>query len=248
MQVGELLKNQTAMKKALTIICLLVLSMPEVLSQKVTPLAYYTDKDGIFQQGTTIEDGQAPLAVHFQANPSDLGEWTPTYEWHLRQTKTADNTKITIEVFMRNDEDTDFTFMESGVYTMTLRTILKKPDDMVELDPETITITIAESKLEFPNAFSPNDDGINDIYRAKPDYKSIISFKAIILNRWGQKLYEWNDPAGGWDGTFHGSQVKQGVYFVYVEAKGADGKEYKIKKDVNLLRGYVDNGKTTGNE
>ena len=91
-----------------------------------------------------------------------------------------------------------------------------------------------------PNAFSPNGDGINDIYKAKDGYQSIVEFKACIFNRWGQKIYEWNDPAGGWDGKHNGKDVKQGVYFVLVKAKGADGRKYEIKRDVNLLRGFTE--------
>lgn len=62
----------------------------------------------------------------------------------------------------------------------------------------------------------------------------------------GQKLYSWTDPAGGWDGTFNGKAVADGVYFVNVKAKGADGRVYHIRRDVNLLRGYTEN--TTVNE
>ena len=67
-----------------------------------------------------------------------------------------------------------------------------------------------------------------------------MEFKATIYNRWGQKLYEWTDPAGEWNGTFNGKDVKDGVYYVHVQAKGADGVKYNIKKDVNLLRGYTE--------
>ena len=95
-----------------------------------------------------------------------------------------------------------------------------------------------------PNAFSPNGDGINDIYRAKNSYQSIVEFDAYIFNRWGQKIYEWHDPAGGWDGK----DVKQGVYFVLVKAKGADGRKYNIKKDVNLLRGYTESNGVNSTE
>jgi len=109
-----------------------------------------------------------------------------------------------------------------------------------ELDSTTITVTIAESKLEFPNAFSPNGDDRNEYFQAKEGYKSIISFKATIFNRWGQKLYEWDSPAGKWDGKYHGIDVKEGVYFLMVKAKGADGKVYDIRKDINLLRGFTE--------
>lgn len=80
--------------------------------------------------------------------------------------------------------------------------------------------------------------------RRKTDTVSLTEFHAYIFNRWGQKLYEWNDPAGGWDGTYKGKPVKDGVYFCLVKAKGVDGKTYNIKKDVNLLRGYIESGST----
>jgi gliding motility-associated-like protein len=72
-----------------------------------------------------------------------------------------------------------------------------------------------------------------------------VEFRASIYNRWGQKLYSWTDPYDGWDGTFNGKPVKQGVYYVNVVAKGADGYEYHIRRDVNLLRGYTEVTSTT---
>ena len=99
---------------------------------------------------------------------------------------------------------------------------------------------MSESRLEMPNAFSPNGDGLNDVYRAKSGYRSIVEFHAAIFNRWGHKLYEWDDPAGGWDGKYKGKDVAQGVYFVLVKAKGADGRTYNIRRDVNLLRGHTE--------
>jgi gliding motility-associated-like protein len=100
----------------------------------------------------------------------------------------------------------------------------------------------SESKLTFPNAFSPNGDGINDIYKAK-EQQGLAEFHAYIFNRRGQKLYEWTDPAEGWDGTYNGKNVKEGVYFVLAKAKGVDGKTYNIRKDVNLLRGFINSEK-----
>ena len=99
-----------------------------------------------------------------------------------------------------------------------------------------------------PNAFSPNGDDINDTYKVK-EYQSLIEFHAYIFNRWGQKLYEWDNPAAeGWDGKYHGRDVKQGVYFCLVKAKGADGRKFTIRKDVNLLRGYTEKSGATGGD
>ena len=111
------------------------------------------------------------------------------------------------------------------------------------------SVTIQESHLEMPNAFSPGDDDeINKIYKAKSNHMSIVEFKATIFNRWGQKLYSWNDINGGWDGKVNGRYVKNGVYFVNVVAKGADGRVYHIRKDINVLNRYNESSSSSTTE
>lgn len=212
-------------------------------AQKVDATAYWTNEDGDEEEGKSIGEGQAPLDVTFRANPSEMEGLTPSYEWHFRK-MSADGSNDFEELFVRYEEDTQYTFAQSGTFNVVLKTQIAEPD-VVPPDSMVIVVSITESKLEFPNAFSPNGDGHNDIYKAKEGYRSIVSFRAIIVNRWGQKLYEWHDPSGGWDGTYNGKPVKDGVYFVQVIAKGADGKEYHIRKDVNLLRGYTE-GRNSG--
>ena len=232
------------MKKKLLFLLSLAVFIPlSLAAQSVNPLAYYTDDEGTEQESTSIGDGQAPLDVTFRANPEDMDGYTPSYEWHFRRMEASEGFR---ELFVRYEEDTQYTFNESGTYNVVLKTRLEQ--DGAELDSVVIVVSIAESKLEFPNAFSPNGDGYNDVYKAKEGWRSIVKFKAIIVNRWGQKLYEWTDPAGGWDGTHNGHPVKDGVYYVQVIAKGADGKDYHIRKDVNLLRGYIEGGNTSGTE
>ena len=46
------------------------------------------------------------------------------------------------------------------------------------------------------------------------------------------------DINGGWDGTVNGHDAKDGVYYVIIKARGADGRNYNLRRDVNLLRGY----------
>ena len=57
----------------------------------------------------------------------------------------------------------------------------------------------------------------------------------------------WQPKAGGWDGTYQGHPVKDGTYFVLVKARGADGVEYDIRRDVNLLRDHNNLEDTTTN-
>ena len=187
-------------------------------------------------------------APNIPANAEWTEGWTTYYEW-----------RFTLEgelepYLVRYEEDTQVTFTRAGSHRVQLYAIFTQGNDSIcytdeyWADADPLRVTISESKLEMPNAFSPNNDDINDVYKAKEGYQSLVEFHAVIYNRWGQKLYEWDDPAGGWDGTFHGTPVKQGVYFVHVTAKGADGRKYNIRRDVNLLRGFTEREDSTPTE
>lgn len=220
------------MKTKLILLLSLIALLPTMAMADFNPTAYYTVDGEALEATDAITDAQAPLSVTFKANPSDLGETTPTYEWRFTKTNETD------PYIVRYEEETTYEFKESGSTTVQLY-VSYSDENEAELIA-TITVTISASLLEMPNAFSPNGDGVNDIYKAKENHKSIIDFHAYIFNRWGQKLYEWTDIDGGWDGTFHGKQVPVGTYYVLVKAKGADGREYNIKRDVNILRDYTE--------
>ena len=200
----------------------------------VSPTATYLDDEGIETETSSDFAGQAPLAVTFRANPENMSGYTPVYEWHFQ--KEGDNR----ELMVRYEEDTQYTFTESGTTIVTLKVTLN--GDGEQLDSTVIRVTVSESKLSFPNAFSPNGDGHNDTFKAK-EYQSIVEFHAYIFNRWGQKIFEWTDPAGEWDGTYNGKDVKDGTYFLLVKARGADGRHYNIRRDVNILRGYIEDAR-----
>ena len=177
----------------------------------------------------TGNTANAPLYVEFTSNPSDL-DTGATIEWHISNTSAGIN-------ITRYEENTSYTFTVAGKHVITLNVV----QDGDILESKSISITISDSHLEMPNAFSPNGDGINDYFQAKTNSKSIVEFHAYIFNRHGQKLYDWTDwqdEKSGWDGTHNGHPVKDGVYFVYVKALGADGTEYNIRRDVNLLRNF----------
>ena len=201
-------------------------------AQSISPSAVYTNDEGAQTESHDNIAGQAPLSVNFYANPSDMDGLDPIYEWHFRLTGEEK------DLMVRYEENTDYTFTNAGVTRVTL--IVKINGNTEVLDSATFVVTVSESKLIFPNACSPNGDEKNPTFRPK-EYQSLVEFHAYIFNRWGHKLYEWTDPsADGWDGTFNGKPVKDGVYFLLCKAKGADGRVYNIRKDVNLLRGYIE--------
>ena len=205
----------------------------------IHPSVTYTTSDGEISSDESFS-GSAPIRASFMANPSDDIGWSSYYEWRVYHAND------TVPYIIRYDENLDLEFNESGMHRIIVYAKFSKDGDVIEDNNEEtpFTITIAESSLQMPNAFSPNGDGINDIYKAKDGYQSLTEFHAYIFNRWGQKLFEWTNPADGWDGTYKGKPVKDGVYFCLVKAKGADGKTYNIKRDVNLLRGYIENSTT----
>ncbi|MDW8230970.1 MAG: gliding motility-associated C-terminal domain-containing protein, partial [Saprospiraceae bacterium] len=67
---------------------------------------------------------------------------------------------------------------------------------------------------ELPNAFSPNGDGSNDLFRPFPGWRFIERVEMQIFNRWGNLVFETNDPAIRWDGRNKaGADVPEGTYF-----------------------------------
>ncbi len=216
-------------------IALAALLLPVNAMADITISAAYTDSEGHAVNATGDFSAEAPLHVHFSAAVSALSG-SYSLEWRFSHTGADGTSSLT-----RYSDETDFDFTESGLTVVLV--MARRGDDIV--DSTSIRVTISESHLEMPNAFSPNGDGVNDIYRAKPGYKSIVSFHAYIYNRWGQMLYDWTNIEGGWDGTSHGHQVKDGVYFVLVKARGADGIDYEIKRDITLMRRHNDSSTGT---
>ena len=65
-----------------------------------------------------------------------------------------------------------------------------------------------------PNAFTPNNDGLNDAWRVITETDCWNKWELVIYNRWGQVVYEMDDPSQVWDGSFRGGEyyVSDGVY------------------------------------
>lgn len=211
----------------------------------INPTATYTKANGE-QEVSASYSGNAPLQGHFEACPENDSGWDSYYEWRFSMENEPE------PYLIRYEQDTDYTFNDAGTHSIVCYAVFTQGNDTIAYTDEywgsegiPLLVTISESLLEMPNAFSPNDDGRNDTYKPLK-YQSLVEFHAVIYSRWGQKLYEWDDPAAdGWDGTYKGKDVNQGVYFVQVTARGADGRKYNIRRDVNLLRGYTERENST---
>jgi gliding motility-associated-like protein len=100
-------------------------------------------------------------------------------------------------------------------------------------------ITIYEPiAFENINIFTPNGDGINDIFTFDFKAASISEFNCVIVNRWGFVIYEINDITTGWVGTTkNGSDCPDGVYFYNYTAITDNSLELKGQGSIQLVRG-----------
>lgn len=74
-----------------------------------------------------------------------------------------------------------------------------------------VTVTAGTCDVKFPSAFSPDRDGRNDLFGVT-GRAGLQSYKLSVFNRWGQKLFESQNPMLGWDGTYRGKLQDGGIY------------------------------------
>lgn len=101
------------------------------------------------------------------------------------------------------------------------------------------TITFDEIEpcclFSYPNAFTPNRDGINDGWRPVT-YGNVEYYLLSVYDRWGQRVFITSDPREQWDGSANSKPCELGTYHYYLRAKCVTGKEEKSSGSFTLLR------------
>lgn len=93
---------------------------------------------------------------------------------------------------------------------------------------------IVVPQFDVPSAFSPNNDGLNDVFLVK--VFGAVRFNMKIFNRWGQLVFESSDPNVGWDGKYKGALQSMDVYGYQVFVEFTDGTKGSRSGNVTLLR------------
>ena len=205
----------------------------EAKTFEVYSFAYIANKNGEEEQYTINDNplpaGSAPITIRLEARCNELPG--TMYEWIIN--KIDGETTNTIRRY--TDANCETIIEDTGNYQIILGISSLNSNCEYKSNPYEYSIFLEESMLVLPNAFSPGSSiGTNDVYKVK--YKSLIKFNASIFNRWGNLIYQWDDPDLGWDGKAAGKYVPTGVYYIIVTAQGADGKSYKKSSDINILR------------
>ncbi|NQX96348.1 MAG: gliding motility-associated C-terminal domain-containing protein [Flavobacteriales bacterium] len=101
-------------------------------------------------------------------------------------------------------------------------------------DDVIVTVDV-ENSFFIPNTFTPNNNGRNDVFRAYGT--QVDQFEMQIYNRWGELIFSTNDLEIGWNGTYKGKLVQEGVYVwkIFFKEK-VTGKNYRRIGHVNLLK------------
>ncbi len=124
----------------------------------------------------------------------------------------------------------DFTAQQPGNYAITL--IVENSDGC--RDTVTNLIEIEEDLLIFvPNSFTPDGNEINNTWNIITSSIDIMDFKVLIFNRWGEIIWESNDPSVGWDGTYMNRKVENDIYTWTLSVKD------KKRSEVVNLNGFV---------
>ncbi len=97
----------------------------------------------------------------------------------------------------------------------------------------TITI-IKDPNLFHPTAFTPNGDGLNDIFNVFGQF--IIAFEMKIFNRWGEMMYATDDLDQGWDGMYKGTIMPEGTYVFRAKITDQAGRTFDRSGPFVLLR------------
>ena len=105
-----------------------------------------------------------------------------------------------------------------------------------------VLCTVGPSQVWVPNAFTPNDDGKNDVFKPVGQFLkdwddgSYREYSMKIYSSWGQKLFETTDINEAWDGTYLGDLMVQDSYFYSIEISGVDQKVFRKKGTVILIK------------
>ncbi|MCB0707024.1 MAG: gliding motility-associated C-terminal domain-containing protein [Saprospiraceae bacterium] len=99
---------------------------------------------------------------------------------------------------------------EPGIYSVNVYNRCEEIFDDIEL------YECEQCDVYFPNIFSPDYDGVNDVFKPYSDCP-LENFSMRVFDRWGALLFSSKDPNNGWDGTLNGSQLGVGVYTWFME-------------------------------
>jgi len=191
------------------------------VTNKLTGCSQTKDKQVIAGDEVVVEVNAEPDLTIFEGESLDLFVIDP----------------VSGSLYSWSNGDTGVTTTVSPKETTTYQVTVTDINGCTAVDIVTVTVRTAqcdETDVYIPNAFTPNNDGNNDIFRVRSNF--IDELELIIYNRWGQEVFRTTDKNGGWDGTFNGKELAPDAYAYYLTVLCINAETYKKKGNVSLLR------------
>lgn len=172
-----------------------------------------------------------------------VGEAPPINYLDDMQVCYGDSVVVTLEVtasssasvlWSTGSTNRDVTVRDTGTYWVEVT-----DGGCVNVDTMSLRFKGCGCEFLFPDAFSPNGDGLNDYFLPAfiPERcNGLETYAMQIFNRWGEMVYSGSHMNKGWDGSFRGQKADIGVYMFMVQYRDRFGENYSRKGDLTLIR------------
>ncbi|MBL8003044.1 MAG: CotH kinase family protein [Flavobacteriales bacterium] len=156
-----------------------------------------------------------------------------TYTTFPVTVQVPEGVAIPMEVFPARYFDFRYWEIRNNYAASFDSTLLTQSVTFYESDTIIAHLLPQEHAYYVPNSFTPNGDGINDVWQPWASVVDLETFVLRIYDRWGELLVETNDPMKSWDGTLNGTPVQSGVYAFHATFKEG------ITKEAHDVRGHL---------
>jgi gliding motility-associated-like protein len=112
-------------------------------------------------------------------------------------------------------------------------TAISAEDAEIESTSNTVELT-PDIFLYVPNAFTPNEDGLNDSFGALG--YGVKDYYMGVFNKWGELIFESEDINKQWNGTYQGQKVLPGTYIYSISASGNYEKEFHKEGSISIIK------------
>ncbi len=184
---------------------------PEIVSVTPSPVAnfYFTPDD--------------PTSEFPEVTFIDQSLGAKKWSWSLGNTYTS------------SKQNPTYTFPDTGY--QVIRLIVTHESGCRDTLTKTLDVKPIV-RFFMPNAFSPNYDTKNDVFKGTGELLGVRNFQFSIWNRWGERVFETNNPNEGWNGLkFNtGTMSPDGVYVYFVSFTGARGEPFEFRGFATLLK------------
>ncbi|HMQ48930.1 MAG TPA: gliding motility-associated C-terminal domain-containing protein [Saprospiraceae bacterium] len=195
----------------------------------LTETVFVETEPGVFITGIDLSKDSLYLGDEFTLtavyNTEVDGDLT--FSWFQSDSLLATGTNLDVLDMIANKEG-----------ELTFKVVVETPTGCTY--EFSIKINVLETKVDMPNAFTPNGDGTNDFFNYvtnREDRSKIEVVQFRIFNRWGQLVYDNENPTAGWDGQFKNNDQPSDVYVYVIKIVIADLKALpEMQGELTLLR------------